>query len=140
MTAENSRCIAPEFTIKTQATFALSGVLENGLFGDSALSHNAFQPGDLVIYTVSKQGLHPGPGARDIQPVPNGEDYTYVVDKYWMVQQLSDGGRVIIVTRRGKTREVSAGDPLLRKATWWQRLRYRDRFPSVEVRTEKTAD
>lgn len=109
-------------------------------FGDVALSNGAFLPGDLVIYTVSKQGLHPGPGARDIQPVPNGEDYTYVVDKYWMVQQLADNGRIIIVTRRGKTREVSAGDPLLRKATWWQRLRYRDRFPSPEVLVEKSPE
>ena len=100
------------------------------------MSHSVFLPGDLVIYTVSKQGLHPGPGARDIQPVPNGEDYTYVVDKYWMVQGFSDSGRIIIVTRRGKTREVTAGDPLLRKATWWQRLRYRDRFPSPEVLAE----
>ena len=105
-------------------------------FGEVELSHSAFQPGDLVIYTVSKQGLHPGPGARDIQPVPNGEDYTYVVDKYWMVQGFSDSGRIIIVTRRGKTREGTAGAPLLRKATWWQRLRYRERFPSPEVLAE----
>ncbi|MEY3172370.1 MAG: hypothetical protein RLZZ436_283 [Planctomycetota bacterium] len=102
------------------------------------MPQSAYQPGDLVVYTVSKQGLHPGPGARDIQPVPNGEDYTYVVDKYWMVQQLADEGRVIIVTRRGKTREVSAADPLLRKANWWQRLRYRDRFPASEVVTEES--
>jgi len=103
------------------------------------LSHSDFQPGDLVIYKGSKQGLHPGPGARDIQPVPNGEDYTYVVDKYWMVQSISDSGRLMIVTRRGKTREVTVGDPLLRRATWWQRLRYRDRFPSPEVLAENSA-
>jgi hypothetical protein len=97
------------------------------------LSHSIFQPGDLVIYTVSKQGLRPGPRAREIQPVPNGEDYTYVVDKFWMVQQLAEGDRLIIITRRGKTREVSCSDPLLRKASWWQKLRFRDRFPAPDL-------
>lgn len=103
---------------------------------DTALPNQPFQPGDLVIYTVSKQGLKPGPNAREIQPVPNGEDYTYVVDKFWMVQQLAPGESLIIVTRRGKTREVACSDPLLRKATWWQKLRYRDRFPTPDVLAE----
>jgi hypothetical protein len=100
---------------------------------EPALSNSIFQPGDFVIYTVSKQGLRPGPRAREIQPVPNGEDYTYVVDKFWMVQQLAEGDRLIIITRRGKTREVSSADPLLRKASWWQKLRFRDRFPAPDL-------
>jgi len=97
------------------------------------LRNNPYRPGDLVIYTVSKQSPTPGPRARAIHPSESGEDYTYVVDKFWMVSEVIGDDRVQIVTRRGKTRTVSVDDPLLRKAGWWQRFRYRDRFPGPET-------
>ncbi|MBL8814213.1 MAG: hypothetical protein JNM43_28855 [Planctomycetaceae bacterium] len=100
---------------------------------------HTYRPGDLVIYTVSKQSPTPGPRARAIQPSEYGEDYTYVVDKFWMVSELVGDNQVQIITRRGKTRTVSIDDPLLRKAGWWQRFRYRDRFPSPESLQSTTA-
>lgn len=58
-----------------------------------------------------------------------GDDYSYVVDKFWIVTQLIDDQQVMLSTRRGKTHLVRTDDPLLRKARWWERWRYRGRFP-----------
>jgi len=55
---------------------------------DRELRHSEYKPGDLVIYTVTKQSPHPGPRARGIQPSEGGEDYAYVVDKFWMVLEV----------------------------------------------------
>ena len=89
-----------------------------------------FQVGDKVVYTKTKTSTHPGPRAQDIHPATQGESYRYVVDKYWRVANiLEGGGRLEIVTRTGKRRELSADDPNLRKATWLERWRLRNRFP-----------
>ena len=103
---------------------------------------HTYQRGDLVIYTVTKQSAHPGPRAREIHPSELGEDYSYLVDKFWMVAELPSADKIIIVTRRGKTRQVSVRDPMLRKANWWQRFRHRNRFPYpaiLSVPAEKVA-
>jgi hypothetical protein len=97
------------------------------------LLNNRFESGDLVIYTLTKQSPHPGPRARSIHPSESGEDYSYVVDKFWMVSRVTDDRQIEIVTRKGKTRTVDVTDPLLRKATWWEKLRYRNRFPTHDV-------
>lgn len=101
----------------------------------SALRNHNYQPGDLVVYTMPKMSPHPGPRARSIHPAQMGDDYSYVVDKFWMVASLLDNGSVLLVTRKGKTRVVAGDDPLLRKAGWWVRFRYSDRFPSPDVLT-----
>jgi hypothetical protein len=92
-----------------------------------------FQSGDLVVYTMSKQSPQPGPRARSVHPAEFGDDYSYVVDKFWMVASVLDNDRVVLVTRRGKRRIARANDPLLKKANWWQRLRFRNRFPDIEI-------
>ncbi len=97
------------------------------------LQNHRYQSGDLVVYTLTKQSPHPGPRARSVHPAQLGEDYSYVVDKFWMVAKILDNGDLLIVTRKGKQRVVNANDPLLRKANWWQRFRHRGRFPTVEV-------
>ncbi len=99
----------------------------------SELQNHLYQPGDLVVYTVTKRSPHPGPRARSVYPSELGEDYSYVVDKFWMVIGIEGNDKVVIVTRKGKTRTVLASDPLLKKANWWQRFRYRDRFPGPDV-------
>ncbi len=88
----------------------------------------AFRPGDLVIYTMPKRSRHPGPRARSIHPAQRGDDYSYIVDKYWVVVEVI-GTLVYLRTRRGKTHSVPFDDPLLRRANWWERWRHRDRFP-----------
>ncbi len=93
------------------------------------MEHSEYQSGDLVIYTMPKRSRHPGPRARSIHPAPLGDDYSYVVDKFWVVVEAIDPWQVLLRTRRGKTRVVRTDDPLLRKARWWERWRYRSRFP-----------
>ena len=92
-----------------------------------------FEKGDLVIYTMTKQSPQPGPRARSVYPAQSGDDYSYVVDKFWMVADVVNGNQVVIVTRTGKTRGVRANDPQLKKANWWQRLRFHNRFPSPDI-------
>ena len=99
----------------------------------SKLQNHRFQSGDLVIYTLTKQSPHPGPRARSIHPSESGEDYSYVVDKFWMVARLVNGHQLQLVTRKGKTRVVDLTDPLLRKANWWEKFRHRNRFPSTDI-------
>lgn len=90
------------------------------------------EPGDWVVYRKTKFGLHPGPRAKDVVPAAQGDLYSYVVDKYWVVVSLVPHGRVRLRTRTGKEHVVSLGDPNLRPARWWERLLLRDRFPTPQ--------
>jgi hypothetical protein len=91
-----------------------------------------FQSGDWVVYRKSKHGPAPGPRARQISPATQGEDYGYVVDKFWVVAESLDDGRVRLRTRRGKEHLIPAVDPILRRARWWERWLHRSRFQDVE--------
>lgn len=104
------------------------------------MQNHPFKPGDLVIYKLPKQGPTPGPRASSIHPSRGGEDYSYVVGKYWMVAEVLPQNQLRLVTRRGKHRVVSADDPLLSKAGWWQRFRHRGRFPAPELLQVVRAD
>jgi hypothetical protein len=55
-----------------------------------------------------------------------------------MVLEVLGDDQLLLATRRGKRRTVLITDPMLRKAGWWQRLRYRNRFPGRELLTEKS--
>jgi hypothetical protein len=99
----------------------------------------SFRPGDWVIYRKHKHSASPGPRAKEVAPEPRGEEYTYCVDKFWMVTSVDHRG-VVLTTRRGKRRVVDADDPNLRPARWWERILFRDRFPtSDELATARTA-
>jgi hypothetical protein len=87
-----------------------------------------YQPGDRVVYTTTKHSAHPGPNAEDVSPEPHGEGYSYNVRKYWVVLTVNDG-RLTVVTRRGKQRELPSSDPRLRPARWWENLLLSSRFP-----------
>lgn len=90
------------------------------------------RPGDWVIYRVQKSSPTPGPRAHDVWAAEGGDEYYYLVDKYWIVQEVLDGGRVRLRTRRGKEHVVAARDPRLRRARWWERWLLRARFQAVE--------
>jgi hypothetical protein len=89
------------------------------------------EPGDFLIYRKSKASPHPGPRARNVQASENGDDYYYEVDKFWTVSDVLDDGRLVAVTRTGKRVYLTPADERLRKAGWLERMRYRQRFPSV---------
>lgn len=86
------------------------------------------QPGDRVIFSATKHGPRPTPRAKDVRPEPNGEGYSYCVDKFWIVTEKRER-QVFLLTRKGKLRVLGADDPRLHVASWWQRLIYRKRFP-----------
>ncbi len=122
----------------TKNTVSRSGATQHACGPDkyrkvSELQKHEYQTGDLVVYTMSKHSPHPGPRARSVHPAEQGEDYSYLVDKYWMVVKTIDQDKVQLVTRTGKTRICQASDPLLRKASWWQRIRFRNLFPDLLV-------
>lgn len=66
----------------------------------------------------------------DIQPEGKGEEYTYLVNKYWLVQEVSED-HLIARTRRGKRIEVRLDDPYLKPASLWDRLFKSHLFPDA---------
>lgn len=93
------------------------------------------RPGDWMIYRQTKHGTCPGRRAKCIDPEPLGDGYSYVVEKFWVVVGLANNGKVLLRTRRGKTRQVDLDDPDLRPAAWWERLLYRHRFDGATTPT-----
>jgi hypothetical protein len=96
------------------------------------LNESIYKAGDWVVFTVEKASDHPGPRAAQVEPSPMGEEYRYVVDKYWVVQEMRSSGQVELRTRRGKTHVVDVNNPNLRKANLFERVLYRGRFPRLE--------
>src|SRR5262245_38569150 len=90
-----------------------------------------YKPGAMVIYRMAKISTHPGPRAKDIDPAPKGETYSYEVDKFWVVAESGRDGKLRLGTGRCKGQTVAGDDPRLRLARWWERLVYRGRFPSL---------
>ncbi len=80
---------------------------------------------------MPKQSTHPGPRARDVDPEPKGEYYRYSVDKFWIICDMLEDGRLVAKTRRGKTHVLEPNDPRLRKARWYERLLNSTRFPML---------
>ena len=97
----------------------------------SLIPANTYNVGDCVIYRKTKHSTHPGPRAHSINPNPHGDEYTYVVDKFWVVEEVLPEGQMILRTRRGKQHTVSVDDPNLRKANIWERFWHRDRFDTM---------
>lgn len=91
---------------------------------------SAFKVGEPIIYRRAKTSPHPGPRAEDVRPTPAGEDYTYCVDKFWVVVEPREH-QILVRTRRGKEHWLRVEDPNLRRPHWWERLIYRDRFPKL---------
>jgi hypothetical protein len=100
-----------------------------------------YQPGDPVVYRIQKHSAKPGPRAKNVYATPRGEEYTYEVDKYWVVREQHDDGTLVAQTRQGKQHLLQADDPQLRPATWWERLWHQQQFPALELpSTEETTD
>jgi len=89
-----------------------------------------FHPGDQVIYRKQKTSLHPTLRARCVNPAPRGDHYSYLVDKFWTVVAIEPNDNILVRTRRGKELRISADDPALRPARWFERLMFRNRFPA----------
>ncbi|WP_372720957.1 hypothetical protein [Novipirellula sp.] len=102
------------------------------------LFKHSFRPGDWVIYRKQKSSTTPGPRAENVHAASKGNLYRYTVDKYWVVESITEEGRVLLRTRRGKRHTADPNDPQLRKARFWVRWLYRDRFEAAQSGAETT--
>jgi len=93
---------------------------------------NGLKPGDWVIYRKQKISSSPGPRAQNTIPASKGETYNYVVEKYWIVSEVTGNGQIQLVTRLGKQHVVPEDDLRMRRPKWWERWFYSDRFRAVE--------
>jgi hypothetical protein len=91
-----------------------------------------WSPGDWAVYRKSKQSTSPGPRAANVFASEKGESYTYVVDKFWVVESILAGERLQLRTAKGKTRVIEMADPGLRKPSLLERLMLRHRFREAE--------
>ena len=91
-----------------------------------------FMPGDWVVYRKSKIGSQPGPYAQQVHPSSKGEQYSYVVEKYWIVDQVLASGQLLVRSRRGKAHLIDSDDPGLRHAGFLRRWMHRDRYMIIE--------
>jgi len=87
--------------------------------------------GDRIIYRKTKISPFPGRRAYQITGSDKGENYTYLVDKYWVVADVLDDGLLVARTRRGKLNYVRTDDPNVRKARLTESLFRRNLFPSL---------
>ncbi len=101
------------------------------MFAGATSVVNRFRPGDRVVCAVAKCGTHPSPRAQQLSPSRSGEEYRYFIRKYWLVVRV-EGAQLLVRTRRGKERWVSADTPTLHRARWWELWFYNARFPKVE--------
>ncbi len=79
---------------------------------------------------------NPGPRASRVQASTKGEYYSYVVNKFWIVDRIQTDGQLVLRTRRGKTHVIPADDPNLRHANWFDRLLWRGRFTEIPYSAE----
>jgi hypothetical protein len=91
-----------------------------------------FQVGDAIVYRKQKVSRRPGPRAKEVTPAPFGETYSYLVEKYWTVEDLTGDDHLVATTRTHKHHCLRLDDPNLRKAGWFERLRHWSRFPQVD--------
>ncbi len=96
------------------------------------MSSRKWHVGDWAVYEKQKTSSSPGPRAQDVTPATSGETYSYIVEKYWVVVQLQPENMLRLRTRRGKEHIVSAHDPRLRKARWWEKCFFASRFPAAD--------
>ena len=87
-----------------------------------------YNTGDWVVFRKTKFSERPTDRAVEVTPCPNGDGYTYQVDKFWVVESVRPDGRVVVRTRRGKRHEIDADDRRFRHASLWDRVVHRGRF------------
>ena len=98
-----------------------------------------FQVDDRIVYRKTKSSVHPGQNARLVAPASNGDEYSYCVDKFWVVVSVFADGTLLAKTRRGKLHRLNPNDPNLRHATLLESLFDWSRFPSPTAVSEVAA-
>ena len=92
----------------------------------------SWKTGDWAVYRKTKRSVSPGRRAAQVFACQKGESYSYVVDKFWVVESVLPGDQVRLRTARGKTHIIDTQDPNLRRPGLIQRILWRERFRVVE--------
>lgn len=92
-----------------------------------------FKPGDRVIVNRKKHNTRPARRAHNVLPAANGDDYTYYVEKFWVVTDVLPDGQLMLQTPRGRKHLIDSDDPNLRPASWLEKVLYRHRFQRSET-------
>jgi len=82
----------------------------------------------MVVHRSQIHSTSPAPNAKGVYAAPHGDDYSYYVEEYVKVVAVLPEGKLIVCTRYGTQRALCAEDPMLRRATWWERLLFRKLF------------
>ncbi len=90
-----------------------------------------WKPGDWAVYRKTKRSVSPGRRASQVVASPKGEQYAYVVDKFWVVESVLPDDRLVVLTARGKKHVLESDDPNLRRPGFLQRILWRERFRMV---------
>ncbi len=99
---------------------------------EQVLGVGSLRVGGKVVFAKDKMSDSPGKRAKEVVPLRAGEDYSYIVEKYWTVKAVHHDGTATLITRRGKEHRVALDDPRLRHASLWERCFYGKRFPRIE--------
>ena len=91
-------------------------------------SNTRFRKGDWIVFRKTKFSEHPTSRAIEVTPSRQGDGYSYVVEKYWVVVDTLENGNIVVCTRRGKRHEIEPDEFKVRKATLWDRVLRRSRF------------
>lgn len=75
----------------------------------------SFKAGERVVYATESRALDASTATAN--------------EKYWVVDQILDGGRLLLRTRRGGMRVVPERSAQLRRPFWWESVLMRGRFP-----------
>jgi hypothetical protein len=103
------------------------------LFGFPVKRQPNFKAGDGVVYYKSKKSPSPSLRAQNLRPQKHGEEYSYVIKKYWTVLKV-DRDELIVATRRGKYNRIKIDDPRLHKISLLEKILYFGRFPKPPKR------
>ncbi len=122
--------VFPAILKLADSLFFLLAEVPGIVFGFSRAA--CFRPGCVVVQTVQKHSRNPGPRAREVRPEKHGDYIDYVVDKFRRVLAVRKG-KITLVTRRGKLLNVRIDDPLLRKPSLFERLKFYRKFPPKEM-------
>lgn len=91
-----------------------------------------FKKGDWVVYRKQKRGAIPTKRAINIHPFEKGEQYSYQIEKFWVVQDVLPDDKVILCTIKGNKKTVNTKDPGLYKASLLQRFFLRNKYRNIE--------
>ena len=91
-----------------------------------------FSTGEPVVYEEVQQPTNAQ--IRQSAQLADSDD-SGVVYHFMTVMESREKGTLVLLTQSGKLHVTHNNNPNLRRASWWERLRYPNRFPRIKVTT-----